>query len=161
MLFLDEIGELGLDEQAMILRAIEDKRFLPVGSDKEAASEFQLIAGTNRDLGEVVSAARTVRFSKKELIWLAGNSFYGKQQMFAPDFIAWLADYQLRTADGQFELTFDGPWTHTTMWEIPALAIVNELRSRAALKGKGRFELDILYARAKAKLWGKVERLAV
>lgn len=56
MLFLDEIGELGLDEQAMVLRAIEDKRFLPVGSDKEAASDFQLIAGTNRDLGEAVAA---------------------------------------------------------------------------------------------------------
>lgn len=56
MLFLDEIGELGLDEQAMILRAIEDKRFLPVGADKEAASDFQLIAGTNRDLGEAVAS---------------------------------------------------------------------------------------------------------
>ncbi|MEA1650726.1 RNA repair transcriptional activator RtcR [Nitrospirillum sp. BR 11164] len=55
MLFLDEIGELGLDEQAMILRAIEDKRFLPVGSDKEVASDFQLIAGTNRDLGAAVA----------------------------------------------------------------------------------------------------------
>lgn len=56
MLFLDEIGELGSDEQAMILRAIEDKRFLPVGSDKEAASDFQLVAGTNRDLGEAVAS---------------------------------------------------------------------------------------------------------
>jgi len=56
MLFLDEIGELGLDEQAMILRAIEDKRFLPVGADKEVASDFQLIAGTNRDLGAAVAA---------------------------------------------------------------------------------------------------------
>jgi transcriptional regulatory protein RtcR len=55
MLFLDEIGELGLDEQAMILRAIEDKCFLPVGADKESSSEFQLIAGTNRDLGEAVA----------------------------------------------------------------------------------------------------------
>ncbi len=55
MLFLDEIGELGLDEQAMILRAIEDKRFLPVGADKEVASDFQLIAGTNRDLGDAVA----------------------------------------------------------------------------------------------------------
>jgi transcriptional regulatory protein RtcR len=54
MLFLDEIGELGLDEQAMMLRAIEEKRFLPVGSDKEVASEFQLIAGTNRDLPRAV-----------------------------------------------------------------------------------------------------------
>lgn len=58
MLFLDEIGELGLDEQAMILRAIEDKRFLPVGSDKESESDFQLIAGTNRDLGEAVAQGR-------------------------------------------------------------------------------------------------------
>jgi transcriptional regulatory protein RtcR len=54
-LFLDEIGELGLDEQAMILRAVEEKRFLPVGSDREVASDFQLIAGTNSDLAEAVS----------------------------------------------------------------------------------------------------------
>ncbi|WP_395612220.1 RNA repair transcriptional activator RtcR [Allosphingosinicella sp.] len=56
MLFLDEIGELGLDEQAMILRAIEDRVFLPVGADREASSDFQLVAGTNRDLGEAVNA---------------------------------------------------------------------------------------------------------
>ncbi len=108
--------------------------------------------------------ARQVRFSKKELIWLAGNSFYGRTQMFSPDFLAWLADfrlpdYELRKHDGQYELTFHGPWTHTSMWEIPALAIVSELRSRAALKGRGRFVLDVVYARAKAKLWAKVERL--
>ncbi len=58
VLFLDEIGDLGLDEQAMCLRAIEDKRFLPVGSDKETSAEFQLIAGTNRDLGDDVQAGR-------------------------------------------------------------------------------------------------------
>src|SRR5438552_17135343 len=45
------------------------------------------------------------------------------------------------------------------MWEIPALAILNELRSRQVTKGQGRFALDVLYARAKAKLWTKVERL--
>jgi transcriptional regulatory protein RtcR len=50
LLFLDEIGELGLDEQAMLLRAIEDKVFTPFGSDRETSSDFQLIAGTNRDL---------------------------------------------------------------------------------------------------------------
>ena len=55
VLFLDEIGELGLDEQAMILRAIEEGRFLPVGSDSEATSNFQLLAGTNRDLVSEVS----------------------------------------------------------------------------------------------------------
>jgi transcriptional regulatory protein RtcR len=55
MLFLDEIGELGLDEQAMILRAIEEKRFLPVGADQEVASDFQLITGTNRELAHAVT----------------------------------------------------------------------------------------------------------
>jgi transcriptional regulatory protein RtcR len=55
VLFLDEIGELGGDEQAMILRAIEEKCFLPVGADREASSNFQLIAGTNRDLGEAIA----------------------------------------------------------------------------------------------------------
>ncbi|MEM1347518.1 MAG: RNA repair transcriptional activator RtcR [Myxococcota bacterium] len=55
ILFLDEIGELGLDEQAMLLRAIEEGRFMPMGADGEVGSEFQLIAGTNRDLLERVS----------------------------------------------------------------------------------------------------------
>lgn len=58
VLFLDEIGELGADEQAMILRAVEDKRFLPVGADKEALSDFQLIAGTNRDLTRAVGEGK-------------------------------------------------------------------------------------------------------
>ncbi len=58
LLFLDEIGELGLDEQAMLLRALEEKTFLPLGSDRETASDFQLIAGTNRDLRKEVNAGR-------------------------------------------------------------------------------------------------------
>src|SRR5262249_29220012 len=59
ILFLDEIGELGLDEQAMLLRAVEEKSFLPLGSDRESRSEFQLIAGTNRDL---LASVREGRF---------------------------------------------------------------------------------------------------
>jgi len=58
VLFLDEIGELRLDEQAMLLRAIEEKKFTPVGSDKEVSSDFQLLAGTNRDLREDVKEGR-------------------------------------------------------------------------------------------------------
>ena len=65
----------------------------------------------------------------------------------------------LRRNGGQYELSFSGPWAEVTLWEIPALAIINEMRSRAALKGLGRFQLDVIYARAKAKLWSKVERL--
>jgi transcriptional regulatory protein RtcR len=58
ILFLDEVGELGLDEQAMLLRALEEKTFLPLGSDREAHSDFHLIAGTNRDLLTAVAEGR-------------------------------------------------------------------------------------------------------
>jgi transcriptional regulatory protein RtcR len=58
VLFLDEVGELGRDEQSMLLRAIEEKRFLPVGADNETGSDFQLICGTNRDLQSRVSQGR-------------------------------------------------------------------------------------------------------
>jgi len=58
LLFLDEIAELGLDEQAMLLRAIEDKRFPPLGGDREVVSDFQLLAGTNRDLAQAVAEGR-------------------------------------------------------------------------------------------------------
>ncbi len=58
VLFLDEIGELGLDEQAMLLKAVEEKRFYPMGSDREVESDFQLVAGTNRDLRTEVAAGR-------------------------------------------------------------------------------------------------------
>lgn len=58
LLFLDEIGELGADEQAMLLKAIEEKQFFPVGGDKLVTSDFQLIAGTHRDLRQDVKAGR-------------------------------------------------------------------------------------------------------
>ena len=58
MLFLDEVGELGLDEQSMLLRAIEEKRFLPVGADQETGSDFQLICGTNQNLQSAVDQGR-------------------------------------------------------------------------------------------------------
>ncbi|TJX41509.1 MAG: nicotinate phosphoribosyltransferase, partial [Mesorhizobium sp.] len=116
------------------------------------------------ELREQLDHARTLRFSKKEMIWLGGNNFYGRKQIFEPEFLAWLEgfrlpDYELSRHDGQYELSFSGPWMYTTLWEIPALAIINELRSRAALRSFGPFALDVLYARAKAKMWAKTERL--
>jgi nicotinate phosphoribosyltransferase len=116
------------------------------------------------ELVDQLEHARGLRFAKNELIWLAGNTFYGTKQIFEPGFIDWLSSfslptYELRKCDGQFELRFEGSWAETTMWEIPALSIINELRARAAMRPMSRFELDVLYARAKAKLWLKVERL--
>jgi len=108
---------------------------------------------------------RGLRFRKSELVWLAGNTFYGRRGIFEPGFLEWLekdfrlSDYQFRVRDGQIHLTFDGSWTETTMWELYALAILDELKTRANLKALSEFGLDILYARAKTKLWGKIERL--
>lgn len=115
-------------------------------------------------LREQLDHARTVGLSKKEMIWLAGNTFYGRKQIFEPEFLNWLStyklpEYELSKRDGQYELTFHGKWMETTLWEIPALAIINELRSRSAMRSLGFFTPDVLYARAKAKMWEKVERL--
>jgi nicotinate phosphoribosyltransferase len=108
---------------------------------------------------------RGLRFRKSELVWLAGNTFYGRRGIFEPAFLEWLerdfrlSDYHFLVHDGQIDLTFEGPWTATTMWELYALAILDELKTRAQLKTLSEFGLDILYARAKTKLWNKIERL--
>jgi nicotinate phosphoribosyltransferase len=84
--------------------------------------------------------------------------------MFRPDFMEWfegmrLPDYHLEKRDGQYELSFEGSWPEVMMWEIPALAVLMELRGRAVLKHMGRFELQVLYARAMTKLWQKIEAM--
>ncbi len=116
-------------------------------------------------LREQLESTRKLRFSKSELVWLAGNTFYGRRGIFEPAFLNWLehsfrlSDYELSARNGQIELCFRGLWTETTLWEIYALAAIAELKTRAALKQLGELELDILYARAKTKLWEKIERL--
>jgi nicotinate phosphoribosyltransferase len=116
------------------------------------------------ELREQLEHVRSLRLSRGESTWLRGNSFYGLRQMFSPDFLGWLEefrfpDYELSQVDGQYELTFHGSWIETTMWEIPALAILNELRSRGVTRGMGKFELEVLYARAKTRVWEKIQRL--
>ncbi len=117
------------------------------------------------ELREQLDATRKLKFHKSELIWLAGNTFYGRRGIFEPGFLEWLerdfrlSDYELEVRDGQISLRFDGLWTETTMWEIYTLSAIDELKTRASLKRLSEFELDILYARAKTKLWEKMERL--
>ena len=116
------------------------------------------------ELREQLDHVRSLSLSRGESTFLRGNMFYGKRQMFRSDFMEWfegfrMPDYHLEKRDGQYELTFEGKWPEVMLWEIPALAILMELRSRAVLKGMGRFELQVLYARAMTKLWEKVEAL--
>jgi nicotinate phosphoribosyltransferase len=116
------------------------------------------------ELREQLDHVRTLSLSRGESTWLRGNTFYGKRQMFRPDFMEWfeglrLPAYHLERRDGQFELTFEGAWPEVMLWEIPALAVLMELRSRAAMRDMGRFELQVLYARAMTRVWQKAERL--
>jgi nicotinate phosphoribosyltransferase len=118
-----------------------------------------------QDLTQQMEHVRKLRFRKSELVWLAGNTFFGRRGIFEPAFLEWLerdfklSDYALSVKGGQFHLSFDGLWTETTMWELYALSILDELRTRANLKRLSEFGLDILYARAKTKLWSKIERV--
>lgn len=116
------------------------------------------------ELREQLDHVRSLSLTRGESTWLRGNTFYGKRQMFRPDFMEWfegmrLPPYHLEKRDGQYELTFEGAWPEVMLWEIPALAVIMELRSRAVLARLGRFELQVLYARAMTKLWEKIERL--
>ena len=116
------------------------------------------------ELREQLDHIRSLRLTRGESTWLRGNTFYGKRQMFTSGFMEWfenlqLPPYQLEKKDGQYELTFEGTWPEVMLWEIPALAVIMELRSRAVLRDLGKFELQVLYARAMTKLWEKVDQL--
>jgi len=117
------------------------------------------------ELFEQLNHVRGLRFTKQELIWLQGNTFYGQEQIFKPGYIDFLRTLELpeyevdSTVEGDLVLTFTGTWAEVTFWEIYALAIVSELKTRHALKNLSKFELDVTYACAKSKLWGNLNKI--
>jgi nicotinate phosphoribosyltransferase len=120
------------------------------------------------DLGELraqLDFVRQLRFRPSEIVWLRGQSFYGQHGLFEESYLhhlktLQLPDYDLGTTeDGEIRLEFHGAWTHTTLWEIYALEIINELRYRRIMRGMNLSQLDIMYARAKVKLYDKLVRL--
>ena len=120
------------------------------------------------DLGELraqLDFVRQLRFRPSEIVWLRGQSFYGQYGLFEESYLhhlrtLHLPDYELGTTeDGQIKLEFHGPWMHTTLWEIYAVEIINELRYRRIMRGMTPSQLDIMYARAKVKLYDKLVRL--
>ena len=116
-------------------------------------------------LREQMEHVRGLRFRRSEMVWLAGNTFYGVRTIFEPGFLEWLekdfrlSPYEITEQDGQLILRFSGLWTEVTMWEVYALAMVSELKTRWALSQLSELELDVLYARAKTRLWDKIEKL--
>lgn len=163
MLFLDEIGELGADEQAMILRAIEDKRFLPVGADKEAASDFQLIAGTNRDLGEAVAAGRfrDDLYARLNLWTFALPGLAARREDIAPNLDYELDRYAEREGD-RVSFNKEARERYLAFATGPAAPWPGNFRDLAAsvtrmatLSPKGRIDVDCVDAeiRRLERLW--------
>ena len=116
------------------------------------------------ELREQLDHIRSLSLTRGESTWLRGNTFYGKRQMFRSDFMEWfeglrLPAYHLEKINGQYELIFEGSWPEVMLWEVPAMSVLMELRSREVLDTMDRFELQILYARAMTKLWEKIEKL--
>ena len=114
---------------------------------------------------------RTLRFTNTELVWLRGQTFYGQRNLFEDGFLDFLRTFRLPeytlerervdgVETGQFTLEFSGTWPETTLWEIYALEILNELRYRVVMSTMNRSQLDIMYARAKVKLYDKLTRLS-
>ena len=100
------------------------------------------------ELREQLDHIRSLSLSRGESTWLRGNTFYGKRQMFRPDFMEWfetlkLPAYHLEKIDGQYELTFEGSWPEVMLWEVPALSVLMELRGRAVLNTMAKFELEV------------------
>ncbi|WP_312996874.1 RNA repair transcriptional activator RtcR [Leclercia sp.] len=106
VLFLDEIAELGLDEQAMLLKAIEEKTFFPFGSDKEVRSDFQLIAGTHRDMRQWVAEGRFREdlFARINMWSFALPGLAQRREDIAPN-----VEYELQrfAAEAQSQVRFD------------------------------------------------------
>jgi len=57
-LFLDEIGDMSLDAQAKVLRALQESKITRVGDNKEIKVDVRVLAATNKDLREEISAGR-------------------------------------------------------------------------------------------------------
>jgi nicotinate phosphoribosyltransferase len=118
-----------------------------------------------RNLRDQLDFVKALSFTEPELIWLQGNTFYGQRGIFPGEFIEFLhnlrlPDYELGIGeDGDYSLTFSGVWCEVMLWEIYALSIINEAKSRAGMADMSKYELKVLYANATSKLVGKLKKL--
>jgi nicotinate phosphoribosyltransferase len=118
------------------------------------------------ELREQLDHAQTLRYTPSEIIHLRGQSYYGHSGLFKDGYInrvaaSKLPDYELSVnkETGQFDLRSGGAWMDAKEWEIHFLSIVNELYSRSQMRQLTKAQLDIMYARAKVRLYAKLERI--
>lgn len=118
------------------------------------------------EVREQLDHAQSLHWTKSALINLRGQTYYGKDGMFTSSFVQTLGasrlpDYELSKDDetGQFKLRTGGRWLDSSQWETIFTCVVNELRNRAVMRTLTKSQIDIMYARAKTKLYAKLERL--
>lgn len=116
------------------------------------------------DLYRQTEFVRNLKLTKNEELYLRGNTFYGITSIFTNDFINAFKNIKLppviiHNDKENVEITVTGNWLDVTMWEIYLLSIINELYYRSKMKHMSKFELDIMYSRAKTKLWNKLQHL--
>lgn len=145
----------------LVFRRYQDVEvvFSLINRSKVPLARFIRADELQRELNHV----QKLRFSNSELHYLRGTNEYG-DRMFGEDFLQYLRDmelppYDLRQVGDDYQLEFSGPWPRVLYWEIPALAIVNELYYRAQLAKMSRFERDVVYAAGTARLAEKIKAL--
>ena len=117
-----------------------------------------------RELEDQLDHCRGLRFRDAEIDWLGHHPFYGQSRVFSPEYLEFLRhfqlpDYSLSEADGQIVLQTEAPWAAASMWEIPFLTVVGELRHRRIMHPLTRSERAAIYARAEMKVAAKLQRL--
>ncbi len=147
LIFLDEIGELGRDEQAMLLTAIEEHRFYPLGADKQVTSDFQLVAGTNRDLAADV---RSGRFREDLLARLTLWTFRIPALRERPEDIAPNLEYELERISAELgvRVSFAKPardafvrYSESAPWPANFRDFNAAIRRMATLSDGGRIDV--------------------
>lgn len=118
------------------------------------------------ELREQLDHARSLRWTPAELIHVQGQTYYGVENMFKPAFVGSLArsrlpDYEVRanSETGQYEFRTEDAWLHSSAWEDHILVVINELYARSQMRKLSKSQLDIMYARAKTRLYAKLERI--
>ena len=118
------------------------------------------------ELREQLDHVKTLKYTPAEIIHMRGQSYYGHSGLFSDGYvnrmaISKLPDYELSVNEetGQFDLRSGGDWLDAKHWEIHFLSIVNELYSRSQMRQLSKAQLDIMYARAKVRLYAKLERI--
>ncbi|MBX3154670.1 MAG: RNA repair transcriptional activator RtcR [Deltaproteobacteria bacterium] len=152
LVFLDEIGELGRDEQAMLLTAIEERRFYPLGADKHVSSDFQLVAGTNRDLAADVRAGR---FREDLLARISLWTFHLPALRERPEDIVPNLEYELERASAELgvRVSFAKPardafvrYAESAPWPANFRDFNAALRRMATLADGGRIDVATVQA---------------